>query len=171
MKLGRPMPPELQALHALEVDYDDGEGMDFEPYPAFFSEEETEDWIRAWTGNDTLDGAEYRIFGQDGTGGYAAFWLISPEKPILEQPIVFFGSEGAVGVVASNFSDYLWLLAGGVGPYEAIELPGIERSANPQFTAFAKRHAGTPYLDPWEVVTKAQAAFTGFAERIDQLCR
>jgi hypothetical protein len=63
--------------------------MDFEPYDSFQSAEENADWIHAWTGNQTLDGAEYRIFGQDGTGGLAAIWIARAGAPLLDQPIVF----------------------------------------------------------------------------------
>ena len=65
-------------------------------------------------------------FGQDGSGGYVAFWLIRLGEDLLRQPIVYFGSEGEIGVVAANFSDYLWLLAGGIGPVEAIDSPAAE---------------------------------------------
>ncbi len=92
-------PTLLMQLHKLEFDYHDGEGIDFEPYHEFQPAKDTGDWIKAWTGNHDLTGAEYRIFGQDGSGGYAAFWLVRDGKPILEQPIVFFGSEGEAGVV------------------------------------------------------------------------
>ncbi len=92
-------PTLLMQLHQLEFDYDDGEGIDFEPYHEFQPAKDTADWIKAWTGNHELTAAEYRIFGQDGSGGYAAFWLVRDGKPILEQPIVFFGSEGEAGVV------------------------------------------------------------------------
>ena len=164
----RVFPRQLAELHTLEIDYADGEGMDFEPYSEFLSAEDTTDWIHAWTGNQSLNGDALRIFGQDGTGGYAAFWLVRPGAPILEQPIVFFGSEGEQGMVASNFSDYLWLLAGGIGPYEAIAYPGLERPADVQFTTFAEQHSRTKRSTPWEVVTRAQAEFPDFASRIQQ---
>ncbi|MCY0938767.1 SMI1/KNR4 family protein [Streptomyces sp. H34-S4] len=61
---------------AVRFGYEDGNGVDFEPFPAFLSAAETTEWFQAWTGNGELDGREFRAFGQDGTGGYAAFWLI-----------------------------------------------------------------------------------------------
>ncbi|MBS0262248.1 MAG: SMI1/KNR4 family protein [Planctomycetes bacterium] len=164
-------PALLEALHQLEFDYADGEGIDFEPSSNFLSQEETRSWIRAWTGNKELEGAEYRIFGQDGTGGYAAFWLVRSTDNVLEQPIVFLGSEGELGVVASNFSEYLWLLAGGIGPYEAISYRGLEREENPVFTSFAEQHSKSPRLGPWQVVAKAQAEFPVFVEGVKSLCR
>jgi hypothetical protein len=63
----RSMPAILRELNEMEFEYADGEGIDFEPYLDFLSEEETRDWIRAWTGNRSLDGEEFLVFGQDGT--------------------------------------------------------------------------------------------------------
>ncbi|MEM9604349.1 MAG: SMI1/KNR4 family protein, partial [Pseudomonadota bacterium] len=94
----------LESLHQIEFDYADGEGIDFEPYQQFLNVEDTKDWFRAWTGNDAVTGEEFRIFGEDGTGGYAAFWLVRDSEDVLEQPIVFLGSEGARGVVACSFN-------------------------------------------------------------------
>jgi hypothetical protein len=130
-QLHRELPSVMKELHRLEFEYADGSGMDFEPYTEFLGEDETRNWIRAWTGNMSLDGTEYRIFGQDGSGGYAAFWCVRPNVSVLGQPIVFFGSEGELGVLASDFWDYLWLLAGGFGPYEALAYPDGERRHTP----------------------------------------
>ena len=157
-------PAVLAALHELEFDYADGEGMDFEPYEEFFPAEENADWIRAWTGNKALDGVEYRIFGQDGTGGYAAFWLVREGEPIERQPIVFFGSEGALGVIASNLDDYLWLLADGIGPMEAVEYGATEPKPHAEFTAFAETHAPKAKKSGAEVLSRARAEFPTFSE-------
>ena len=53
-------PTLLMQLHQLEFDYDDGDGIDFEPYQEFQSAKDTGDWIKAWTGNHDLRGSEYR---------------------------------------------------------------------------------------------------------------
>lgn len=50
--------------------------------------------IQLWTGNGELAGDDLCVFGQDGTGGYAAFWMIRPERFLADQPVVFLGSEG-----------------------------------------------------------------------------
>jgi hypothetical protein len=165
------MPGVLRDLNRMECDYADGGGIDFEPYHEFLSEEETRHWIRAWTGSPSLSGKEYRVFGQDGTGGYAAFWCVRPGAPVLLQPIVFFGSEGAVGVLASNFADYLWLLAGGFGPFEAVTYSESERPPNPQFTAFARLHAGESQKSASEVLSIARAEFPDFEEGVRSECR
>jgi hypothetical protein len=156
------MPVVLRQLHQLEFDYADGEGIDFEPFPAFLSGEETKNWIHAWTGNALLDGTEYRVFGQDGSGGYAAVWCARPNAPLTDQPIVFFGSEGELGVVAGNLSDYLWLLAGNLGPCEAISNPDFERATNQLFAGFAAAHATTPRKSPADVISCARAEFPQF---------
>ena len=171
MGFDQTLPAPLAELHAIELDHCDDDGIDFEPYQEFQSAEDNTAWIRAWTGNPALTGAEYRVFGQDGTGGYAAFWLVRPGALLLDQPIVFFGSEGELGVVASCFTDYLWLLAGGVGPYEASQ-DGAEgeHAAPPALAAFAVRHGGTPRL-PVEVLSAARSEFPDFEATIRAQCR
>ncbi|WP_055695856.1 hypothetical protein, partial [Streptomyces prasinopilosus] len=109
----RSLPPALADVARLGFDYDDGNGIDFEPYDAFCPAEETTDWLRQWTGNPEVDGDAYRLFGQDGTGGNAAVWYARPGRPLAEQPVVFLSSEGRCGVVAGNLSDFLWVLADG----------------------------------------------------------
>jgi hypothetical protein len=160
-----PMPDVLSALHQLEFDYRDGEGIDFEPFAEFLSEAETQDWIQAWTGNKTLMGKEYRVFGQDGSGGY-----VRPQSDLLAQPIVFFGSEGDLGVVAANFSDYLWVLAAGQGPFEVVVFEAREARPHPEFTAFAQQHATPPQRSLSEIVIQAQAEFPDFASGVQALC-
>jgi len=56
--LSREFPALLKKFHAIKIDYADGDGIDFEPFDKFYSEAETSDWIKAWTGNDKLDGHE-----------------------------------------------------------------------------------------------------------------
>jgi hypothetical protein len=164
-------PPVLAQLHELEFDYDDGNGIDFEPYEQFQSAEENADWIRAWTGNQELDAAEYRIFGQDGTGGLVAFWLVDADADLVAQPIVFFGSEGEVGVVACDFADYLWLLAQGVGPMEAVESGAEQAKANEAFATFAQAHAADARKTAADVLARAKEAYPTFAEDIQALFR
>jgi hypothetical protein len=170
-QLDRNMPGELRELNRMEFDYADGAGIDFEPYDEFLSEEETQHWIRAWTGNPSLTGKEYLVFGQDGTGGYAACWCVRPRVPVLEQPIVFFGPEGDIGVLASNFSDYLWLLAWGFGPFEALTYSESERPPHQPFTAFARLHSRESQKSASEVLSKARAEFPDFEEGIRSVCR
>ena len=164
-------PLQLQRLNELDFDYADGEGIDFEPYRDFLSPEETTDWFRAWTGNNEADGTCFRIFGQDGTGGYAAFWITDPERALLDQPVVFLGSEGETGVIAEDFSSYLWLLAAGIGPFEAVAYSGSKGSPQEHFEAFAQEVSGQAKLEGAEVLKKAKARYTDFSSWVESLCR
>lgn len=170
----RSLPALMKELHQLKFDYADGDGYDFEPFTEFLSESETRDWIRAWTGNDELDGSEFFVFGKDRTGGYAAFWNVRPGAPLIEQPVVFLGSEGKAGVVARNFAEYLWLLAGGLGPSEQIEQPDPAPAAESvlaELRRFAEAHAGVARMTPCEVARAAQREFPEFDKYIEAMCR
>ncbi|MFE5935878.1 SMI1/KNR4 family protein [Streptomyces sp. NPDC056470] len=167
----RRLPSALAEVARVEFDYDEGEGVDFEPYDAFDSAEETTDWLRHWTGNHELDGGAYRVFGQDGTGGLAAIWRVRAGRPLAEQPVVFMGSEGERGVVAGNLSDFLWVLADGFGPMEAALHDHREACPNAALTATAERHATTRRRPAREIITEAQAEFVTFSDDIDALCR
>lgn len=169
--MDRIFPNILKKLHAIEIDYADGDGIDFEPFDEFYSETDTSEWIKSWTGNESLDGKEYLIFGQDGAGGYAAFWLVKNTLDLLQQPIVFFGSEGEIGVVAKNISDYVWLFANGVGPYEAAIYSGLERSKNDEFLKLAKRYAPTRESSVSKIIERAKAEYPDFEKLIRQLCQ
>ncbi|MFJ3496401.1 SMI1/KNR4 family protein [Streptomyces sp. NPDC086091] len=165
----RRFPPALADLAEVALSYEDG--IDFEPYEAFDAPEETTDWIRSWTGNDTLDGGAYRVFGQDGTGGLAALWCVRPGLPLAAQPVVFLGSEGECGAVAGNLSDFLWVLAEGAGPKEVVEYPGLDTRPHAALTALAERHAGTPRRPAAEIVAEARREFATFRDDLYALCR
>ncbi|WP_329336040.1 SMI1/KNR4 family protein [Streptomyces sp. NBC_00663] len=167
----RSYPPALVAVSQTEFDYDDGDGIDFEPYAAFLTADDTTDWLRQWTGNHDLDGAAYRIFGQDGTGGAAALWCAREDGQLADQPVVFLGSEGETGVVAGSLSDFLWVLADGFGPLEAALFPTRDPRPNAHLTALAHRHATTPRRPAHAIFAAARAEFPTFDEDIEQLCR
>ncbi|MER6200711.1 SMI1/KNR4 family protein [Streptomyces sp. NPDC001586] len=168
----RRFPLALTEVSRIEFEYgDEGEGVDFDPYDAFRSAEDTTDWLRHWTGNHELDADGLRIFGQDGAGGLAAVWYARRGRPLAEQPVVFMDSEGEVGLAAGNLSDLLWVLADGFGPREAA-LDG-EREARPDaaLAAIAERHATTPRRPAREIITEAQAEFDTFEDDLFELCR
>ena len=167
----RLFPKILTKLHSIEIDYADGKGIDFEPFEDFYSLEETTEWIQNYMGNTNIDGAEYLIFGQDGTGGYVAIWCIHNLKDLLEQPIVFFGSEGEIGVIAKNMCEYVWLFAGGFGPYEAVEYPNEQRKVLPKFLEFAETNFGLCRYSPKEIINRAKKEYPDFEKHIDELCR
>jgi hypothetical protein len=170
----RRFPVALAAALAVPFDYREGEGVDFEPYPDFEAAEDTAWWFRLWTGNPELDGSEFRVFGKDGAGGYAAFWLVRPGRPVAEQPVVFLGSEGETGVVARDLDDLLWLLAGGYGPAEAACPDGSgEWAARPdqELTAVAERFAPDRRSAPEAVIERAVQEFPDFEDTIMEMCR
>lgn len=164
------MPIIMKDLHRLNFLYANGLGIDFEPHDKFYTADETRAWIRAWTGNKAIEGNEFLVFGQDGTGGVAAFWLARSGAGVLDQPVVFFGSEGQTGVVARNFADYLWLLAGGLGPFEAVEYPTMQRAAQPSLLQYAECNAPQDRKPPTQVIAAARAEFPNFVQMIAELC-
>lgn len=170
-KPDHPFPTLLAKLNNLDFDYAGGAGIDFEPYHEFLSADQTTNWFRAWTGNAAADGSCFKVFGQDGTGGYAAFWITHPDRHILEQPIVFLGSEGEKGVVASDFASYLWLLASGIGPYEAVAYPIGDGSPHEQFLAFARENSSVAPIGGRAVLEQARSKHPNFSDFVDSLCR
>ncbi|MEC4016388.1 SMI1/KNR4 family protein [Streptomyces sp. H27-D2] len=169
----RQFPAPLAAVAAVALDYDDGAGVDFEPYAAFLPAEETAEWFRAWTGNRELNGDAFRVFGQDGAGGYTAFWLARQNRALADQPIVFLGSEGETGVVARDLGGFLWLLADGFGPCEAVDPQEHGRAARPhqELAAIAEQFAPDQRQPAAAVTELATREFPDFENSIMQLCR
>ncbi|MEU6588392.1 SMI1/KNR4 family protein [Streptomyces sp. NPDC046881] len=170
---GRGFPAALTAAFAHPFDYADGDGVDFEPFDAFLSAEETTDWFRAWTGNAEASGDVFRVFGCDGTGGYAAFWLVRPGRELAGQPVVFLGSEGETGVVARDLADFLWVLADGLGPMEAADPHGVRATPRPDpaRTAVAERFAPGRRRPAAALVALAREEFPGLEDWVTRLCR
>ncbi|MFD5572774.1 SMI1/KNR4 family protein [Streptomyces cadmiisoli] len=151
------------------------DSVDFEPYEASLTADETTDWFRAWTGNGELTGDDFRVFGHDGTGGSAAFWLIRPGQPLVEQPVVFLGSEGETGVIARSLGAFLWLLSDGFGPWEACtsydpEPDGISHP-NCELTAIAEQFAPDQRASAITVIEQATQEFPDFDDTITKLRR
>ncbi|MER8091858.1 SMI1/KNR4 family protein [Streptomyces goshikiensis] len=169
----RQLPAALATALAVRYDYAAENGIGFEPFPAFLTAADTTDWFQAWTGNSELDGDDFRVFGQDGTGGYAAFWLIRPSQPLTEQPIVFLGSEGETGVVARDLGDFLWLLAGGFGPWEAATSYEPDWTPRPHqgLTAIAEQFTPHQRRSATAVIELAAQEFPDFDDVIMELCR
>ncbi|WP_424921521.1 SMI1/KNR4 family protein [Streptomyces sp. wa1] len=159
--------------HYLSVDEDEDEyhRFDFEPTAYFESAEWTAGMFRSWTGNPEADGDVYLPFGQDGAGGRAMVWRARPGRPLTDQPIVFLGSEGDVGVVAGSLSDFLWVLADGYGPMEAALAEELASRPEEPLVRLAERHATTPRRTAEEIVTETRAEFPTFEEDIHAMCR
>lgn len=145
--------------------------MDFEPFEEFRPAEETLAWFRMWTGNPQLTGPEFLVFGRDGTGGKAAFWVCREGLPPASQPVVFLGSEGELGVVAADLHEFLWLLADGSGPCEAVGDPDRASRPRAQLAEIALRHSAAPQMTAAEVVQQANRRFPLFANLIEEMIR
>src|SRR5436190_23033635 len=70
---------------------DEARGCDFELYERFEASDRTAWWWRLWTGNQEVDGSEFRFFGTTGAGDYTGLWLIRSGAPMIDQPIVYVG--------------------------------------------------------------------------------
>lgn len=138
----RTLPAVVEEAHASGF-FEDHDGHDFQPDDMFMWSGETTEWWRHWTGDSAADVPPFRVFGRDGSGGLAAFWIRAPGAAIETQPIVFLGSEGELQVIARDLGDYLWLLASGVGPLETVD--GLHRVPEPvpELVAIAQRYTGT----------------------------
>lgn len=66
-------PDLLTKLHNLKFDYNEKDSIEFEPYQSFMSREDTNEWLKLWTGNKQVDASSLLVFGQDGSGGHTAF--------------------------------------------------------------------------------------------------
>ena len=167
------LPAALAEAHEHGFDYDGGDGIDFEPYEHFWTAAETLNRWRAWTGNPSLTEAPFRVFGQDGTGGLAAFWLVRPDAAVERQPVVYMGSEGETAVVAGDLGAYLWLLAGGFGPWEATLYPDHEHvpREDARLVEVALRHAASARRSAADVIAAARAEFPDFEAMVEAHCR
>ena len=161
-------PALLTRLHELEFGFD---VMDFEPYNQFWPSSQNSSWFQAWTGNESVEADGFRVFGTDGTGGQVAFWLVNHGAKLFDQPVVFLGSEGETGVVACDFGDYLWLLAGSIGPMEAVEYGADKAKPQKHFEDFAREVAPGKQKTPAEVLALAKAKHPGFEAWIESMCR
>jgi hypothetical protein len=145
---------------------DEARGCDFELYDQFEASDQTAWWFRLWTGNQEVDGSEFRFFGTTGAGDYTGFWLTRPGAPIIDQPVVYIGSEGDVEVIARDLGDLLWLFAAGL--FTDSESPA---QPNEAFQAIAERHAPGRRRSPDAIEAAAQAEFPHFSDLIDAMCR
>ncbi|KAL4894029.1 hypothetical protein BDV59DRAFT_176693 [Aspergillus ambiguus] len=171
------LPTALVKLAKIGFQYDWDEeteavrGCDFELYEQFEAPEETAWWFRLWTGNDEVDGSQFRFFGRTGSGDYAGFWLVRPDTTVVEQPVVYIGSEGEHCLIAQNLGDCLWLFANGSGPAEVIDDPGRETEPNEEYRMIAERYAPERARSSAEILVAAQKEFPNFPELIEAMCR
>jgi hypothetical protein len=171
-----PLPPVLRQLQEALNEWSrrkpertpsDHDYIDFRIYP-----QRDVTCISGWT-KSPEDEAEFYVFGADGMGGIAAFWLVH-EAPLAEQPVVFIGSdgEGDIRAVAKDLPDLLELFSVGLGPNEApyprdpdipLEpLHGVRAILDEHFPAHVSR-------SPEAIVNDAQQKFGDIEARILEL--
>ncbi|MDQ0599790.1 hypothetical protein QF037_004135 [Streptomyces canus] len=74
-------------------------------------------------------------------------------------------------MVAGCLSDFLWVLANGTGPMEAVEYDEHPSRPNALLTALAEAHATTPRRPARTIIAEARAEFPTFSEDIEELRR
>jgi hypothetical protein len=166
----RVLPEALTALHALQQqgklrDAD----VDFEMTGRLETPDETRSWMKAWTGREDAPFERARVFGQDGSGGMVAMWRTDRSRPMEAEPVVFFGSEGALGVVARDLADFFVLFAAGVGPLEAVEhgaeegtpIAGVQEIVARSFPASASRSVQTIREDAAKALPDFEKSISG----------
>lgn len=167
MAADRTFPPALAEVAGIEFPYDFEDDVDFEPYDDFVGEDATLTWLRRWTRNHGLDSAPFLVFGRDGTGGRAAFWLCRGGEPPAAQPVAVIGSGPEFGIAAADLGDFLWLLADGSGPFEAVGTPERGSRPRPVLAGIARRHSGTSPRSAADVIAKAGALRPGLAALVE----
>lgn len=176
------VPPPLRAIMDARYDYDDGRGVDFEPYPELEPVAETGWWFRHWTGNPEFAGEEFRPFGSDGGGGYVCSWIIREGADLVDQPVVYLGSDGDVAVLAADAWDALWFFAHGFGMHDVpSEFESGEHWFQPEPDRVVRAHEelvrAAERLAPGrrrpveQIVAEASAGLPDLRVWVDGLCR
>jgi|JI10StandDraft_1071094.scaffolds.fasta_scaffold08350_11 hypothetical protein len=168
---------ELQkVINALMDDADDDADeevarVDLELYPDLLTPERTRDELRSWVGKTITSPLPFRPFGQDATGSLYCFWESQPDTPLTAQPIIYFGSEGDIGVVGRDLPDFLALLSRGVEPYDVFGRARIWREQPvPQICTMVGRH----FPDALErstqaMITDARVLNKGFKQALKRV--
>ena len=166
----RALPVALEEAHACRF-FEDHDGHDFQPDDKFAWSGEVAEWWRYWTGDPAARLPPFRVFGRDGSGGLAAFWIRDADVSLETQPIVFLGSEGELKVIARDLGDYLWLLANGVGPLETVD--GIHRvpAPIPELVTIARRYTGTAPRSVQTLIAAADAELPALTLLVDASTR
>ncbi|MFJ4681684.1 SMI1/KNR4 family protein [Kitasatospora sp. NPDC088783] len=169
----RSFPPALAAAMATPFDCDGGDRVDFEPFLPSCPPRRPPTGSGPGPATEDLHGDGFRIFGQDGTGGYAGLWLARPTPALAEQPVVFLGSEGETAVIARDLGDFLWLLADGLGLCEAADPHERRRAARPApgLRSVAEKFAPGRNRSAAAVIELAVQECPDFEDTIAELCR
>jgi len=73
--------------------------------------------------------------------------------------------------VARDLADYLWLMADGFGPCEAVEHPDRARRPNSALRQIAEQNAPARCRSAHDVIAAAKAEFPTFENTVNELCR
>ncbi|MDP9794968.1 hypothetical protein J2S43_003480 [Catenuloplanes nepalensis] len=103
--------------------------------------------------------------------GWPGFWIRQPDAGVEDQPIVFLGSEGEIAVIAQNLGDYLWLLAGGVGPLEPIHGSEGDPKPIPILITLAQQYTGIAERPVEAVLATARTRVPELTAFIESVCR
>jgi hypothetical protein len=138
---------------------------DYQPEDLFDEPDEINDRCQDRSGNPDAGPAPFRVFARDGTGGLPAFGIREPDTTVEAQPIVFFGSEGELAVIARD----LWLLANGLAPLEPVF--GLDGTPEPipALVTLAERHIGLPSRPAEAVIDAARAELPALTALVDSV--
>ena len=146
MKYDYEAPQVIKELYELDYDTEDN-CLDFEPYENFMSPEETASLLENWTGDKNYKGQEYRVFGRKASGCEYAIWLVKENVQLLEQPVVLLDSEGQAYTVATNYSDFLWVLI------------ALEDEVNSSVKDYVLKNTTTPQRDIEDILHEANEKY------------
>lgn len=97
--------------------------------------------LEAWLG-DAAKARKFTPLGQgDHSGSILAAWTAT-STDVLEQPVLFFGSEGQLAILAEDVKAFLGLLATGHAPYDLAEENYQPRQQTPEMVDWVSEHIG-----------------------------
>jgi tetratricopeptide (TPR) repeat protein len=158
---GHSIPFTLQALAQFE------EEVGTETYAESFWLQTNRDIFMYWLHDSTKEEIEeysshvFPFANADGTGGFYAFWVKDASVDLEKAPIVCYGSEGAVKIVAKNLKDLIKILSYGPegmdGNYAFCEEESIETFTEyyPNFMPFRQWMKESLSIEPiknWKVL-------------------
>lgn len=126
--------------------------------------------IETWSSDPGFTG-RFRTFAQaNGSGSTYALWLLDDREDLATVPIVAFGDEGGIHLVARDLRDlyrllgcdrYVYVFPEGISFSDEEEDPDKPSDRHEQYVAWLKRHFDlAPAEDPDAVVAAATEEFT-----------
>lgn len=116
---------------------------------------------------ETITQSLVEFASADDTGGIFVFWLKEGLEP-EEFPIIWFGSEGEMGIIASNFKEFITLLTTGIFPlYINEEEPCDYVTQLPKFRTWVKEHLNLKIIEKQEDIDELnQKAVSKFQQSL-----